>query len=554
MIEARPPEVELSIIVPTYRRPGRLRTCLESLVAQEPLPERIELIVVLDGPDPETEAMLGSLTPPFPMRVVVQEHARQAAARNRGVEEARGRYVLFLDDDVVAARTVVSAHLDALRAGAHVVGVGRIDKVLAARAPRWSRARQAVFRNHYDRLGSGREPRFGDTYGGNLSLSRSDFLAVGGFALDLTPEEDVEFGWRLSQGGASIVYVVDAAVREDDRDTLERFVADARRRGRVGVMLYERHPALLPHLRLGGAGELPRRWIAFRRVALALRLPPRLLALAARLAPTEAFAGRWMSFLYSYCYSRGVRESVDRETWRRLQRGTAILMYHAIGRDQERASRWVVPRRRFERQLAWLRRRGYEVIDLDEFVRVRLEHGLPPARSIVLTFDDGYAEAAELALPALERYGFPATVFLVSGAGETADWDRAGETRGRALLSPADAGRLNDRLSFGAHSRTHPSLPGLDPPALDREVAGSRSDLEAALGVPVTLFAYPYGETSTEVERSVADAGYLAACGTAPGRNRPSCDLFALKRLEVRGTDSLLRFAATLWLGGRRRR
>src|SRR5262245_48105174 len=107
-------EVELSVVVPTYRRPGRLRTCLESLMAQEPLPERVELVVVLDGPDHETEEMLASLTPPFPMRVVVQNHARQAAARNRGAEEARGRYVLFLDDDVVAGPTVMSAHLEAL--------------------------------------------------------------------------------------------------------------------------------------------------------------------------------------------------------------------------------------------------------------------------------------------------------------------------------------------------------------------------------------------------------------------------------------------------------
>jgi peptidoglycan/xylan/chitin deacetylase (PgdA/CDA1 family) len=328
---------------------------------------------------------------------------------------------------------------------------------------------------------------------------------------------------------------------------------DARLRGRLAMVLYERHPALLPHLRLGGAGELPRRWIALRRVALALRLPPRLLALVARVAPTEAFAGRWLSFLYSYCYGRGVRDTVDEETWRRLQRGTAILMYHAVGRGDEAASRWVLPKKRFERQLAWLRRRRYAVISLDEFVRALLEHRLPPAKSVVLTFDDGFADAAEVALPALERYSFPATVFMVSAAGAIADWDRAGETVGRALLSPADAGRLNGRLSFGAHSRTHTSLLGLDPSELEREVAGSRSDLEAVLGVPVRLFAYPYGERSPEVERLAAAAGYLAACGTDPGRNRPSCDLFALKRLEVRGTDSLLRFALTLWLGGRRR-
>jgi glycosyltransferase involved in cell wall biosynthesis len=303
-------EIELSIIIPTHKRSRQLRACIESLLEQEGLPERLELIVVVDGADPETEGTLGSLELPFPLRVVVQDHARQAAARNRGAEEARGRYVLFLDDDVIAECQLVSAHLDALRAGDHIIGIGRIDKVLSQRAPRWSRSYQTVWRDHYDPLAAGREPRFSDTYGGNLSLPRRDFLAAGGFALELTPEEDVEFGYRLWHAGMTFVYVADAVAREGDRDALERFVADSRRRGVVSETLYERYPGLLPHLRLGGAGELPRGWIAFRRFALAFRFPPRFLALGAKLAPTETFAGRWLSFLYSYCYSRGVRDTV----------------------------------------------------------------------------------------------------------------------------------------------------------------------------------------------------------------------------------------------------
>ena len=547
-------DVELSIVIPTYKRPRQLRSCIESLVAQERLPQSLELIVVVDGPDAATEAMLESLQLPFPLRVIVQDHGRQAVARNRGVEEARGRYVLFLDDDIVAAEQLVAAHLDALRAGDRVVGIGRIDKVLPPRAPRWARSRQTVMRSHYDRLAAGRAPRFSDTYGGNLSLPRSDFVAAGGLALDLTPEEDVEFGYRLWQAGMTFVYVDDAVAREHDRDTLKRFVTDARRRGVVGVMLYERHPGLLPHLRLGGAGELSKPWVALRRLALALRLPPRLLGLGARLAPTEAFAGRWSSFLYSYCYSRGVRDSVDRETWRRLRQGTAILMYHAIGREREPASRWLLPGSRFRRQLAWLKVRRYRVIGLDEFVRTRIEHRLPPPKSVVLTFDDGYADSIEVALPALERHGFPATVFVVSAAGASAGWDRVGENEGRALLALVDARGVTGRLGFGAHSRTHPSLPTLESAELEREVSGCREELEGALAIPMTLFSYPYGETSPEVEQAVAKAGYLAACGVRPGRNRPSCDLYALKRLEIRGTDSLLRFAATLWLGDTRRR
>ena len=123
---------------------------------------------------------------------------------------------------------------------------------------------------------------------------------------------------------------------------------------------------------------------------------------------------------------------------------------------------------------------------------------------------------------------------------------------GRALLSLAEAGCLNGRLCFGAHSRTHLVCSASIRPSWTgrcRFPFGARGGARRS-GVG---FRLPLRSEEPEVERLAAAAGYLAACGIDPGRNRPSCDLFALKRLEVRGTDSLLRFAVTLWLGGRRR-
>ena len=73
---------------PDHQRPRRLGTCIASLVAQESLAGRLELIVVVDGPDSATEQMLGSLTPPFPLRVIVQDHSGR---RPRGIAEPRTR-------------------------------------------------------------------------------------------------------------------------------------------------------------------------------------------------------------------------------------------------------------------------------------------------------------------------------------------------------------------------------------------------------------------------------------------------------------------------------
>jgi peptidoglycan/xylan/chitin deacetylase (PgdA/CDA1 family) len=110
-------------------------------------------------------------------------------------------------------------------------------------------------------------------------------------------------------------------------------------------------------------------------------------------------------------------------------------------------------------------------------------------------------------------------------------------------------GLVGGVVSVGAHTRSHPDLTSLASDELEGEVAGSRAELERALGVPVTLFAYPYGLTNPDVQEAVERAGFAAACSVESGRNRLSVKPYMLRRLEVRGTDSLLRFALTLWLG-----
>ena len=150
---------------------------------------------------PATEDVLASLATPFPLRVIVQEQSGAGSARNHGAAHARAPFLLFLDDDVVAAPSLVAAHLVAQPAGGGVVGIGRIDKMLSPRPARWARSRQLAWRDHYDRLAAGREARFTDCYGGNLCVPRISFAAVGGFAEDIAVEHDVELGYRLARAG-----------------------------------------------------------------------------------------------------------------------------------------------------------------------------------------------------------------------------------------------------------------------------------------------------------------------------------------------------------------
>jgi peptidoglycan/xylan/chitin deacetylase (PgdA/CDA1 family) len=333
-------------------------------------------------------------------------------------------------------------------------------------------------------------------------------------------------------------------------------------RGRVAVELYRRQPAMLPMMDLGGHSAWSGPWAAFRRLLLSLHAPPRLLARLGFLLPSR-WARRWFPFIHSYSYWRGVRGAIDDpELWRRLKRGTLILMYHAFAASGERASRYIVPAKRFARQMAWLKKRGYNVISLAEYLDYRREHRFPPPKSVVITIDDGYADNDTVARPILEQLGLPATVFLVSSAGGENGWSEHGSAlAGRPLLGIADVRRMLDGpIEFGAHTRSHPVLDDLEPAEAAEEVVGSKQDLEEGLGRPIVAFAYPYGSLNAEVREIVERAGFLGACGVRPGRNRPATDSFALNRIEISGTYTLPRFAATLLLGdtrlllGRRRR
>jgi peptidoglycan/xylan/chitin deacetylase (PgdA/CDA1 family) len=224
-------------------------------------------------------------------------------------------------------------------------------------------------------------------------------------------------------------------------------------------------------------------------------------------------------------------------------------MYHGIGASGEGPTRFVVPAARFERQMMWLKRRRYNVMSLDEYLRCRAEYRLPPPKTVVVTLDDGYLDNITIGRPILERLGVPATIFVVSGVDRNT-WSTSEDVAGRPLMSLDDTQRaLGGVITFGAHSRTHPKLPEVSPPEAEREVGGSKEDLEAGLGVPITTFAYPYGRVNDDVREIVVAAGFACACGVVPGRNRPAADNYLLRRMEVFGTDRLPRFALIVWLG-----
>ena len=332
--------------------------------------------------------------------------------------------------------------------------------------------------------------------------------------------------------------------------SVRELLRDARRRGSEDARTWLERPAALDRTPFGsfgagGAGEA-----AVRRALHALRVPPLLFAVTARILRGQK-AERALAASERYAYWRGARRELDPETWRRLTRGTSILMYHAVGHRGEPASRFILPAKRFERQMRWLARRGLPVLALDDLIGDRREGRLPPAGAVVITFDDGYADALEVAAPILRHFGFPATAFAVSGCvGRTADWQGTGGLSGRRLLDwEGLAALVRSGLTIGAHSRTHPRLPELEEEQASAEVAGSRADLERGLDTPVRSFAYPFGQTSPQTVAAVERAGFAGACGILRGLNDPATPRLELRRAPVDGDASMLRFALAVRFG-----
>jgi len=543
--------IELSVIIPTHNRADRLRVCLEALRHQTQPATDFEVIVVDDGSTDGTAEILAEIETPFALRVIRQAKSGQCAALNRGIA-ASGRYCLILDDDIIPGPALVAEHFRAQRDSGGVVASGQLTVRAPASADWYARRYAQRWSDHYHHLNQGtRAPTWQDCYSGNLSALRQALLEVGGFAADLPAGFDVELGYRLQRSGIPIVYLPAACGEHRDDKTGRRLLSEDERAGRMLLELIRRHPDLLPEL-LGGFWDTSPRAILLRRLLLTLSVAPRLLTRLGPFLRSERWNREWFRFVSAYASWYGVRQAApDRDTWRRMMQRTPILMYHAFGRSGEPSSRFILPARRFAWQMAWLKRLRYRVLSLEEFLCYRREFRLLPARSVVITIDDGYADNYSVAYPILRRYGFPATIFLVSdNVGDANRWDKQGLLAGRPLMSWAEIrDMLHSDVAFGAHTRTHPRLTTISPDRARDEIEGSRAELERELGVPVRFFSYPFGAYDATVSSIAEQVGFEGACSTRIGLNTLASPNFELRRSEVRGTDSIARFVLGLWLG-----
>jgi peptidoglycan/xylan/chitin deacetylase (PgdA/CDA1 family) len=224
-----------------------------------------------------------------------------------------------------------------------------------------------------------------------------------------------------------------------------------------------------------------------------------------------------------------------------------VLMYHSVGSGTDPLG---VSEAELDAHLGYLQQAGFQTISLSEMLDHMEGHGAMPANPIVLTFDDGTADAIGRALPLLKKRGQRATFFIVAGftapdgAPRHVEQSRQGP---QSYLTWPEVRALRDAgMEIGSHSVSHPRLSSLPKAQVRSEIVDSKNMLERGLGQPVAFFAYPFTACRKDTAAQVRAAGYRGAVSGLKGSNDPN----DLQRLVVhRGlsADQLKALLSTDW-------
>jgi peptidoglycan/xylan/chitin deacetylase (PgdA/CDA1 family) len=226
-----------------------------------------------------------------------------------------------------------------------------------------------------------------------------------------------------------------------------------------------------------------------------------------------------------------------------------ILMYHSVGERKNPAyDMWCVSPQRLQEQFSALKQKGYAVLTVGDYVD-RLQTGAAlPAKFVVITFDDGLQDFLTGAFPILDRFGFPATLYVAAGLiGKTSVW-LAPLGEGQRPMLTADELRFLARsgIEIGGHTMTHPELDVLAPKVATAEIQGSRQVLEDIIGAPVHSFAYPHGYNSAKTREIVRNAGYRSAVRVRHALSERDEGRFGLSRLIITEDLDADRFLALI--------
>jgi GT2 family glycosyltransferase/peptidoglycan/xylan/chitin deacetylase (PgdA/CDA1 family) len=537
--------MRFSIVIPTHQRRDRVLRTVAALSEQGR--EDFEVVVVVDGSTDGTADALRALSVPFPLTVLEQSNRGAAAARNAGAAVARGEILLFLDDDMEADPSLLAEHDRSLREGVDLV-LGDLPlhpesppNVLSAGVGSWARSRR-------DRLAADPDViPLADLLTGQLSIARETFERIGGFDADFTRDglfggEDIDFGYRVLKAGCRVRFNPAAiSYQYFDVDPAE-FLRREYEAGRSAQELALKHPERAEQLAgVRGLESRRRRWLLGPLAVVPRSLSWPLRAGVASLVRTGRGGERLQRLFQAVRAMEHVRGA--RAARRGLSTGrVAVLVYHAIAdlRHDPLLRDYGVTRTRFAEQLDALNRWGWTFVDLDAVLAAFAGSEQLPARSVLVTFDDAYANLLTEGMPVLEERRIPALVFAVADrVGGVNEWDlRKGGTELKLLDAEGLRALVERGVEIGSHTASHRPLTQVPPDELPVELEGSAARLDALRLPRPRALSYPHGDTSPAVAAAARRAGYAIAFTVRPGIACRGVDPFAVPRIEVLAGDT----------------
>ncbi|WP_254777083.1 polysaccharide deacetylase family protein [Paenibacillus sp. yr247] len=213
-----------------------------------------------------------------------------------------------------------------------------------------------------------------------------------------------------------------------------------------------------------------------------------------------------------------------------------VLNYHSVTIDPGNIV--VISPAKLEEQMTYLHDHGYTPVSLATFISLIEGNGsaAAPEKPVLLTFDDGYIDNYEQALPILAKYAFPATLFISPGM-----VDQVGYLNWEQIKKLHEAG-----WDIQPHGMTHPHLPKLSANQQAYEILEARKQIEEQLGVKADVFCYPYGEFNKITLKILMDHGFRYAFTTQQGYATDQQPPYQLKRIFINGEEDLHSFIKKL--------
>lgn len=225
--------------------------------------------------------------------------------------------------------------------------------------------------------------------------------------------------------------------------------------------------------------------------------------------------------------------------------GAVILMYHSVAENDEFPT---VKPANFEKQLKYLKDNKFQVIKLSELAELINGRRKIAPKTVCLTFDDGYRDNFLNVLPRLNKFNFPATIFVSTALISTKKALKHGEEFIYLKEQDIKEMRASNLVDFGSHSHNHVKLSNLARPQLKQELETSKEILSQLTGRDIISLSYPSGRHTRETEEAAKNV-FKIICTVEPGRVNENGHSWRLKRNSIDSQVNFTQFKGIVKFG-----